>query len=171
MARTMTVSDTVDIEADADALYSLVSDPTRMGDWSPENRGATVLNPAHDGAAFVGMLFEGRNKRGRASWVTRCTVTAADPGRRFAFTVHTIGVRRPRLRGANASWEYTFERTAPGATTVTETWRDDRTSWPDPLVAVFDRIVTSGKTFPEFQRINIRKTLEALKRATERTAG
>ncbi len=169
MARIMTVSDTVDIEADADVLYSLVSDPTRMGDWSPENRGATVLNPAHDGAAFVGMLFEGRNKRGRASWVTRCTVTAADPGRRFAFTVHTIGVRKPRLRGANASWEYTFERIAPGRTTVTETWRDDRTSWPDPLVAVFDRIATSGKTFSEFQRANIRKTLEALKRATERT--
>jgi uncharacterized protein YndB with AHSA1/START domain len=167
MARIMTVSDTVDIEADADRLYSLISDPTRMGDWSPENRGATILNPTPDGAAFVGMSFEGRNKRGRATWVTQCTVTAADPGRRFAFTAHTIGVKKPRLRGANASWEYRFEPIAAGKTRVTETWSDDRGSWPDPLVAVFDRIVTSGKTFPEFQRINIRKTLDALKRATE----
>lgn len=170
MARIMTVSDTVDIEADAGVLYSLISDPTRMGNWSPENRGAKVLNPAQDGAAFVGMTFEGRNKRGRATWVTRCTVTAADPGRRFAFTAHTIGVKKPRLRGSNASWEYQFESIGSGKTKVTETWSDDRTSWPGPLVAVFDRIVTSGRTFPEFQRINIRKTLDALKRATEAPA-
>lgn len=166
-SRIMTVSDSVDVESGADELYSLISDPTRMGQWSPENRGATVLNPAADGTAFVGMKFEGRNKRGRASWITRCTVTSADPGRRFGFRVHTIGVKRPRLRGANASWEYRFEPLSDGKTKVTETWTDDRTSWPDPLVAVFDRIVTSGKTFPQFQRINIRKTLDALKRSAE----
>src|ERR1700742_2817493 len=167
MARILTVSDTVDIDMGADELYSLISDPTRMGDWSPENRGATVLNPAEDGTAFVGMTFEGRNKRGRAAWITQCTVTAADPGRRFAFRVHAIGVKRPRLRAANASWEYRFEPTAPGTTRVTETWSDDRKSWPGPLVAVFDRVVTSGKSFAEFQRINIRKTLDALKRVAE----
>jgi uncharacterized protein YndB with AHSA1/START domain len=171
MARIMTVSDTVDIDAGADALYTMISDPTRMPDWSPENRGATVLNPTHDGAAFVGMTFEGRNKRGRAAWTTRCTVTAAEPGRCFAFTVHRIGVKKPRIRAANASWEYRFEPTASGTTRVTETWSDDRTSWPDPLVAVFDRVVTSGKSFPEFQRINIRTTLDALKRAAEDVTG
>jgi uncharacterized protein YndB with AHSA1/START domain len=170
MARIMTVSDTVDIDADTAELYTLISDPTRMPKWSPENREATVLNPSDDGAAFVGMTFEGRNKRGRAAWTTRCTVTVADPGRLFAFTVHTIGVKKPRLRGANASWEYRFEPIAPGKSRVTETWRDDRTSWPDPLVAVFDRVVTSGKSFPEFQRINIRKTLDALKRVAEGAA-
>jgi uncharacterized protein YndB with AHSA1/START domain len=169
--RILTVSDTVEIDATADKLYGLISDPTRMPQWSPENRGATVLNPAADGAAFVGMTFEGRNKRGRAAWTTRCTVTAADPGQRFAFTVHTIGVKKPRLRRANASWEYRFEPTASGATKVTETWNDDRTSWPDPLVAIFDRVVTSGKTFPEFQRTNIRATLDALKHAAEGAAG
>ena len=163
----MTVSDSVVIDAGADELYSMISDPTRMGQWSPENRGAIVLNPAPDRTAFVGMTFEGRNRRGRAAWTTRCTVTTADPGRRFAFTAHTIGVKRPRLRAANASWEYRFEPTSTGGTRVTETWHDDRKSWPAPLVAVFDRIVTSGKTFPEFQRGNIRSTLDALKRVVE----
>ena len=169
MARTLTVSDSVDIDVGADELYSLISDPTAMGRWSPENKGATVLNPAADGAAFVGMTFEGRNKRGRARWVTRCTVTAAEPGRRFAFRAHVIGVKRPRLRGQNASWEYRFEPISEDRTTVTETWTDDRTSWPDPVVAVFDRIVTSGKTFPDFQRANIRATLDTFKRVAEGT--
>ena len=157
----------VEIAAPPEVVYALVADITKMGQWSPENRGATVLNPAPDGTAFVGMTFEGRNKRGRAAWITRCTVTAADPGRRFAFRVHAIGVKKPRVRAANASWEYRFEPTAAGATRVTESWTDDRTSWPGPLVAVFDRVVTSGKTFPEFQRINIRETLDALKQAAE----
>jgi polyketide cyclase/dehydrase/lipid transport protein len=94
-------------------------------------------------------------------------VTAADPGRRFAFRVHTIGVKKPRLRGANASWKYRFEPTPNGGTRVTETWTDDRTAWPDTLAAAFDRIVTRGKTFAEFQQINIRRTLDALKRAVE----
>jgi uncharacterized protein YndB with AHSA1/START domain len=167
MTRTMTVSDSVDIDAAADELYSMISDPTLMGRWSPENRGAVVLNPAEDGSAFVGMTFEGRNTRGRARWTTRCTVTAADPGRRFAFRVHTIGVKRPRLRAPNASWEYRFEPIADGGTRITETWTDDRTAWPDAVAGVFDRIVTSGNTFATFQRTNIRKTLDALKRVAE----
>lgn len=167
MTRIMTVSDSVDINLGADALYALISDPTRMGEWSPENLGASVVNPAEDGTAFVGMVFDGRNKRGRTRWITRCTVTAADPGRRFAFRVHAIGVKSPRVSASNASWEYRFEPLGDARTRVTETWTDDRTSWPDPVVAVFDRVATSGKTFPEFQRINIRKTLDALKRAVE----
>jgi hypothetical protein len=55
----MTVLDTVDIDASADQLYSLISDPTQMGQWSPENRGAIVLNPAEDKAAFVGIPSRG----------------------------------------------------------------------------------------------------------------
>ena len=56
-----------------------------------------------------------------------------------------------------------FEPVA-GGTKVTETWTDDRTKWPDALALVFDKIVTSGKKFPQFQRRNIRKTLENLQK-------
>ena len=93
MARPMTVSDSVLIAADAQSLYDEVSDPSRMGEWSPENRGADIAEPGRP--AYVGMTFVGHNKRGRARWQTRCTVTAADPGRRFEFHVHRIGVKVP----------------------------------------------------------------------------
>jgi uncharacterized protein YndB with AHSA1/START domain len=165
--RVLQVSDSIDIAADPARLYAMVSDPTRMGEWSPENLGATVVNPAADGTAFVGMVFDGRNKRGRTRWVTRCTVTAAEPGAHFAFRVHAIGPKTPRLKGANASWEYRFAATDDGRTRVTETWFDDRVRWPDTVAAVFDRIVTRGMTFPEFQRKNIAKTLQALRAAAE----
>ncbi|MFB8275901.1 SRPBCC family protein [Nocardia colli] len=159
--RTMTVSDSILIQADPLAVYQRISDPTQMGEWSPENRGATVDEPRE--SAYVGMVFVGRNKRGPARWTTRCTVTAADPGERFAFRVHTIGVRKPVIRGPIASWEYRFEPEA-GGTRVTETWHDDRTAWPDGVAAVFDRIVTYGKPFADFQRKNIHVTLRNLAR-------
>lgn len=165
--RILEVTDSVEIAASADRLYAMVSDPRRMGEWSPENLGATITNPRSDGQAFTGMVFEGKNRRGRSRWITRCTVTAADPGQKFAFRVHAIGIRTPRIKGANASWEYRFESLGDGSTRVTETWFDDRVRWSALVVAVFDRIVTSGKTFPQFQRKNIARTLQSLKIAAE----
>ncbi|MFD3647908.1 SRPBCC family protein [Streptomyces cyaneofuscatus] len=164
MPRTMSVADSIVIDAPSAHVYEQISDPTAMGRWSPENRGATVKGERR--GAYVGMVFEGRNKRGAVSWTTRCTVTAADPGERFAFRVHAIGVRRPRLPGPIATWEYRFEA-VDGGTRVTETWTDDRRSWPDFLANGFDRVATRGKTFGQFQRGNIRTTLERLKAAVE----
>ncbi|WP_366782570.1 SRPBCC family protein [Williamsia sp.] len=167
--RVMQVSDSIDVRRSPGDLYAMVSDPTRMGEWSPENRGARILDPADDGTAFVGMRFQGRNLRNGARWVTLCTVTAADPAERFAFRVHAIGVKKPRLQAPNASWEYRFEPLPDGGTRVTEQWTDDRTRWPRPAVEVFDRIVTRGTTFPEFQRRNIATTLAALKKVAEKS--
>ncbi|MGW0782178.1 SRPBCC family protein [Streptomyces sp. NPDC002913] len=164
MPRTMSVSDSILIHAAPWAVYEAVSDPTAMGRWSPENLGARVLGERR--SAHVGMIFEGRNRRGPFRWTTRCTVTAAVPGLRFTFRVHAIGVRRPLLPGAIAVWEYRFEE-VEGCTRVTETWTDDRRAWPDLLANAFDRVATRGHTFAEFQRGNIRTTLERLKAALE----
>lgn len=161
MTREFTVSDSVVVNATADELYDAISDPTRMGTWSPENLGAVVTDPRE--RAYVGMEFDGRNKRGRAKWVTRSRVTVADPGIAFEFRVFAIGVKSPRITGANATWRYDFE-TVPGGTKVTETWTDDRRKWPDAVALVFDKIVTSGKTFPQFQHRNIAKTLDNLRK-------
>ncbi|MFI5756682.1 SRPBCC family protein [Streptomyces sp. NPDC051569] len=164
MPRTFTVSDSIVIAVDPATVYGRVSRPSLMGRWSPENLGATVLGGERE--ATVGTVFDGRNKRGPARWTTRCTVTAADPGERFTFRVHAIGVRTPRLRGPIATWDYRFEA-VPGGTRVTETWTDDRRSWPDAVANLFDRIATRGHTFAAFQARNIRTTLRNLQRALE----
>ncbi|WP_326654354.1 MULTISPECIES: SRPBCC family protein [unclassified Streptomyces] len=168
MARTFTVSDSIVIDADASTIYRQVSNPSLMGRWSPENCGATVRDDGEQ--AYVGMVFDGSNKRGALRWTTRCTVTAADPAERFAFRVHAIGKRRPVVPGRIASWEYRFE-VVDGGTLVTETWTDDRRSWPDFLAHAFDKAATRGQRFADFQRGNIRTTLRNLKTAMEQTAG
>jgi hypothetical protein len=165
MKREMTVSDSIVVTATPQELYAQVSDPTQMRRWSPENTGAKPAEPGRP--AHVGMQFVGSNRRGPARWVTRCTVTAADPGERFAFDVEVIGVRTPFLRAGIASWEYRFEP-VEGGTLVTETWTDGRRRWPDALTRIFDPIATRRPSFAEFQRGNIARTLRNLKADFER---
>lgn len=165
MTRTYQVFGSITIATDATTAYAHVSDPTRMGQSSPENLGATVVN-AHEDGAHVGMVFHGHNKRGAARWTTRCVVTAADPGHRFAFRVDAIGLKTPRLRAPIATWEYRFDE-VPGGTLVSETWTDDRRSWPDIAARIFDAVATRGQTFADFQRGNIQTTLDKLKKVLE----
>jgi uncharacterized protein YndB with AHSA1/START domain len=96
------------IEASPESVYAMVSDITRMGEWSPENTGGEWL----DGAAgpAVGARFKGKNKR-KGGWSTKCTVTAADPGREFAFDVGK----------GETKWRYRFE-SAGGGTDVIESF-------------------------------------------------
>ena len=66
-------------------LYELVSDLTRMGEWSPENRGGRWVGGAT--GPVVGARFRGRNRIRWRRWSTTCTVTEATPGEAFAFRV------------------------------------------------------------------------------------
>ena len=65
MPRVYTVSDSIVIAVDPATVYERVSRPSLMGRWSPENLGATVRGGERPAA--VGMVFDGRNKRGPAS--------------------------------------------------------------------------------------------------------
>ncbi len=160
MARTMTVADSVVIAADPLTIYRLVADPSQMPRWSPENVAGDVPTPGTP--LEVGAEFVGANQRGRARWRTRCRVTASDPGERFAFDVIQFGLRTPLLTFRIATWDYTFEP-VDGGTKVTETWTDGRRAWPDVMANSFDKVATGGRTFAEFQRRNIARTLATMK--------
>lgn len=166
MSRNRTVSDSVTIAVSPLTAWQAVSDITQMGRWSPENKGGATTG---GDPIAVGTSFVGTNKRGGARWSTQCTVTAADPGERFAFRVHRIGVKKPLLPARIATWEYRFEEVAEG-TLVTETWTDDR-RWPDAVARVFDKAATGGATFAEYQPKNIRRTLDRLKIELESEPG
>ncbi|MDN5717632.1 MAG: SRPBCC family protein [Janibacter sp.] len=166
MSRTRTVSDSVTIAVSPLTAWQAVSDITQMGRWSPENTGGRTTGTA---PIAVGTSFVGTNSRGGARWSTQCTITAADPGERFAFRVHGIGGTKPVLPARIATWEYRFEE-AEGGTRVTETWTDDR-RWPDAVARVFDKAATGGRTFAQFQRKNIRRTLDRLKSELESESG
>jgi uncharacterized protein YndB with AHSA1/START domain len=75
----------VDIGADPDRVWAMVTDVTRMGQWSPETKRAEWLDGAP--GPSVGARFKGYNQRGRSKWSTVCEVIEAEPGRSFGFAV------------------------------------------------------------------------------------
>jgi uncharacterized protein YndB with AHSA1/START domain len=160
VTRTMMVQDSILVDADPMTIYRLVADPSQMPRWSPENTAGDVPEPGVP--AMVGTTFVGSNKRGPARWQTRCRVTVSDPGERFEFDVFQFGLRAPIVPVRIATWSYAFEK-VEGGTRITETWTDGRRGWPDVLTNAFDKVATGGRTFADFQRRNIAKTLANLK--------
>jgi Polyketide cyclase / dehydrase and lipid transport len=101
-------SDSIEIALEPDELYALVSDVTRMGDWSPICRACWW--DEGDGPR-VGAFFTGRNETPQRTWETRSQVVAAEPGREFAWEVNGGWVR----------WGFSFEPADTG-TRLTESW-------------------------------------------------
>jgi hypothetical protein len=91
-----------------EALYDLVSDVSRHGEWSPICTGGWW---DEGDFAEVGARFTGRNEIPGRTWETRSQVVAATRGREFAFVVGDGYVR----------WGYTFDPVEDG-TRVTESW-------------------------------------------------
>lgn len=138
---------------DPQKVYELIADVTRMSEWSPESSGAEWLT-GEPGA--VGSTFRGDNRRPWVKWSTICTVTAADPGKHFAFAVQAAG--RPV-----ATWE--FEITAqPGGCEVIERAIDQRN-----LFYMMTSVVTTGLSRRSMRnRQTMKQTLAALARFVER---
>jgi Polyketide cyclase / dehydrase and lipid transport len=150
-----TFSASVVIARPAADLYDMIADVTRMGEWSPVCT-ACWWDEGVPGPA-VGAWFTGRNEApGRDPWETRSQVTAAEPGKEFAFVVGGTWTR----------WGYAFTP-VPGGTEVTESWE----MLPDGLTR-FDQRFGDGaaaqvKDRFETARAGIPVTLAALKRAAE----
>ncbi len=89
-------------------LYDMVSDITRMGEWSPVCTDGWW--DEGDGPR-VGAWFTGHNETPERTWETRSEVVVADRGSEFAFVVGGTWIR----------WGYTFEA-VDGGTEVTESW-------------------------------------------------
>jgi len=94
-------ADSIFIARPADELFDMVSDVTRMGEWSPVcqagwwDEGETLR---------VGAWVTGRNEMPDLSWETRSEVVVAERGREFALIVGGTRIR----------WGYTFTTVESG---------------------------------------------------------
>jgi hypothetical protein len=108
-----TISRTVAVAADPHLVWSLVTDLTAMGEYSPENVGGHWLPPAT--GPGPGAEFRGTNRNGRRLWHTRATVVEWEDGVGFTFDVHSsIGLRVSR-------WGYQVRPDGDGCL-LTEHW-------------------------------------------------
>ena len=93
------------VEATPVALYDMVSDITRTGEWSPICTACWWDDPGEAGQ--IGAWFTGHNELPDRIWETRSRVAAADRGREFAWIVGRrlcpVGLHlRPRRHGDKA---------------------------------------------------------------------
>ena len=84
------------IRASPDAVYALVSDVRRMGEWSPETYWCQWTGGAAGPA--VGARVRARNRRGWLRWNNTPEVIVASPGVEFSF--------RRRVAGNVVVWRY-----------------------------------------------------------------
>lgn len=102
----------IEIDASPAAVYRLVSDLPRMGEWSPEAVGGEWMN---DASGAAGDWFLGHNRAGEREWSRECEIAVAEPGREFTFVVGGVD--------ANCTtWSYELEPVASGGTVLTERW-------------------------------------------------
>ena len=102
-------SDSLVVASSPTALYDLVSDVTRTGQWSPVCRACWWDAGA---GPTVGNWFTGRNETPIRVWETRSQVVVAERGREFAFIVGGSWVR----------WGFTLDA-VEGGTRLTESWQ------------------------------------------------
>ncbi|WP_233491365.1 SRPBCC family protein [Blastococcus sp. TBT05-19] len=82
--RELRFSGSVSVDASPEAVYDLVADVTRTGEWSPI---CEVCWWDEGGSGRVGDWFTGRNVTAGRTWETRSRVVVADRGREFAWEV------------------------------------------------------------------------------------
>jgi Polyketide cyclase / dehydrase and lipid transport len=146
-------SESIVVARSPEVLYDMVSDVTRMGEWSPICQACWWDDG--DGPR-AGAWFTGRNELPERTWETRSQVVAADRGREFAFEVNSGWVR----------WGYTFAAVDSG-TQVTESWE----FLPAGIAGFHDRYGNGAEAQianrTEAAHQGIPATLAAIKKAAE----
>ena len=107
-------SSSTHIAATPEAVYGLITDLSRMGEWSPETTKATWVGDATGPVA--GAKFKGTNKLWLFRWSTTPTVEVAEPGREFTFVTTNKDGSTKYTR-----WSYVLTPAGDG-TDVTESW-------------------------------------------------
>lgn len=133
------------------AVYALIGDVTRIGEWSPECERCEWLDDATGPA--VGARFRGHNRLGILRWQTTCVVTTAEVGREFAFSVvHDNG-------RDETHWRNQLRPDGSG-TAVVETYEF---VWCPIVYRVSEMLVPRDRQL----RCGIRQTLDRIKSAAE----
>ncbi|ANS79414.1 integral membrane protein [Serinicoccus hydrothermalis] len=151
--RPLTDEVTLHMAAPPEEVWALVSDVTRIGEFSPETvagRWTGGSTGPEEGATFAGKVV--RNGRGPTYW-TACKVTRLEPERFFEFSVGTKKV-------AINNWGYRLEPSGEG-TDVTEYYR------LEPVLPLRIYWALLGRLRGRTNAQGMRTTLERIKAVVE----
>ncbi|HAE53869.1 MAG TPA: hypothetical protein DEB59_11850 [Acidimicrobiaceae bacterium] len=112
----MSHSESIEINASPETVWSLVTNMERYGEWSSENTGGywRKNEDGVPGTGEVGDEFVGINRRGDDEWKALVEIIVREENKAFAFV--TGGSAMNLIH-----WRYDIEPTDSG-TTLTESW-------------------------------------------------
>lgn len=141
----------IDIDAPPAKVWALISDLSRMPEWSPQTRKMKLLGSMRVGAKTVNV-----NRRGLQAWPTTSTITAIEPERKLAFRVDLNGTE----------WSYELEP-IDGGTRVVESRRAPNGVKKVSTVLV-NAMMGGVPSFEEELVEGMNQTLARIKAAAER---
>ncbi|MEH3130312.1 MAG: SRPBCC family protein [Mycolicibacterium neoaurum] len=141
----------IDIDAPPAKVWALISDLSRMPEWSPQTRKMKLLGSMRVGAKTVNV-----NRRGLQAWPTTSTIIAIEPERKLAFRVDLNGTE----------WSYELEPTE-GGTRVVESRRAPNGVKKVSTVLV-NAMMGGVPSFEEELVDGMNQTLARIKAAAER---
>ncbi len=149
------LTESIEIDAAPDTVWSLVSDVPRMASWSPQ----VVRSTVQGGVVAQGATFKNLNRQGLLFWPTSAKVIRFEPHRDFAF----------RVKENRTIWSFELAPTATGGTLLTQ-----RREVPDGISKVslgLTKVVFGGvPAFTERLRSGMRETLAKVKVEAEAAA-
>jgi hemerythrin-like domain-containing protein len=113
------------VDADIDAVWDIIRDPTRVGEWSHECVDAEWVGSA---VALAGARFRGRNRQGIFRWGRLCEVVSIEPGELVWRTVPT------HLYPDSTEWAIRAGRVDAG-TQIEQSFRVVKSTWLEPVYA------------------------------------
>jgi uncharacterized protein YndB with AHSA1/START domain len=143
----------VEIDADPTQVWALVSDVTRMSEWSPQVT-STRLRVGFDDVA-LGAQFTNRNINGEMEWTTHAEVVEFRPGEQLAF----------RVAENRVVWSFTLEPTDGGTRLVQR--RETPEGISDLSLELTDGFMGGQEAFTQVLRDGMRQTLDLIKRAAQ----
>ena len=142
------------IAASPSHVWALITDVTRMGEWSPETTTCRWIGKVK--RPQVGARFLGQNRNGMRRWATPCVVIVCSPGRTFGYRVNVGPIQI-------ATWTYDIEATDDGGCLVTES----TLNLENKVVAKLGDLMTNVKDRAEHNRATMTVTLDRLAAAAE----
>jgi hypothetical protein len=144
------------VKAPAAEVWAIVSDVTRMCEFSPENTGCEWIKGST--GPVVGARFRGTNANGKKHWKTDAVVVEAEPGQAFSFVVKAGPI-------AVAKWGYRIDAIDDAQCRVTETWTDHRNA----VSSFVSHLVSGVADRARHNRAGMESTLTRLAAAAEKT--
>ena len=145
------LSATIDVQAPPAAVWAVVSDLKRMGEWSPQCKKMIIRG----GTVGLGTKTININRRGPLVWPTTSKVVRFTPNQELGFRVaenHTI-------------WSYTITPKDAGVT-VTER-REVNGSTTKVSSVLVDKLMGGTENFEAELKLGMAETLGKIKRAAE----